>query len=90
MARVCVVDDEALMRDSVAAILKRQGHTVEAFGDPRDALEAVRIIREDWTIQELKDHGEETGLKAEPELAGKEAWSASDVGVCSSGTARRS
>lgn len=30
--------------------------------------------------QELKDHGEEAGLKAEPELAGKEAWSASDVG----------
>ncbi len=54
MARVCVVDDEELMRDSVAAILKRQGHSVEAFDDPQDALEAARCGSFDLLVTDMK------------------------------------
>jgi len=57
MARVCVVDDEELMRDSVAAILKRQGHSVEAFDDPRDALEAARSGSFDLIVTDMKMPG---------------------------------
>lgn len=45
-----------------------------------NAVEAVTIIREDLTIQELRDHGEEMGLEAVPEHAGKEAWNAANMG----------
>ena len=54
MAKVCLVDDEELMRDSVAAILKRQGHAVEAFDDPHDALEAARGGSFDVLVTDLK------------------------------------
>jgi DNA-binding NtrC family response regulator len=57
MARVCVVDDEELMRDSVAAILKRRGHAVEAFGDPQDALEAARGGSFDLIVTDMKMPG---------------------------------
>ena len=57
MAKVCVVDDEELMRDSVATILKRQGHSVEAFDDPHDALEAARGGSFDLIVTDLKMPG---------------------------------
>lgn len=57
MARVCVVDDEELMRDSVATILKRAGHSVEAFDDPHDALEAARGGSFDLIVTDLKMPG---------------------------------
>jgi two-component system, NtrC family, response regulator HydG len=57
MARVCVVDDEELMRDSVATILKRQGHSVEAFDDPYDALEVARGGSFDLVVTDLKMPG---------------------------------
>jgi DNA-binding NtrC family response regulator len=57
MAKVCVVDDEELMRDSVATILKRAGHSVEAFDDPYDALEAVRGGSFDLIVTDLKMPG---------------------------------
>lgn len=57
MARICLVDDEELMRDSVTAILKRQGHGVEAFDDPHDALEAARGGSFDVLVTDLKMPG---------------------------------
>ncbi len=54
MAKVCLIDDEELMRDSVAAILKRQGHSVEVFEDPHDALEAARCGSFDALVTDLK------------------------------------
>ena len=57
MARICLVDDEELMRDSVATILKRQGHTVEAFDDPHDALEAARGGSFEVLVTDLKMPG---------------------------------
>ncbi len=57
MAKVCVVDDEELMRDSVATILKRAGHNVEAFDDPHDALEAARGGSFDLIVTDLKMPG---------------------------------
>jgi hypothetical protein len=45
-----------------------------------NGVEAVTIIREDLTIQELRDRGEKMGLQAVPEMAGKEAWNVANVG----------
>jgi len=57
MSKVCVVDDEALMRDSIASVLARQGHRVETFGDPLDALEAARGGAFDVIVTDLKMPG---------------------------------
>lgn len=40
--RVLVVEDEALLRWSLAEILRRQGHTVIEAGSAGDAREAIR------------------------------------------------
>ena len=53
MARVCVVDDKALMRDSLAATLIQEDHAVEAFEDPRDALAAARTSGFDVVVTDL-------------------------------------
>lgn len=57
MAKVCLVDDEELMRDSVASVLKRQGHSVEAFDNPHDALEAARGGSFEVLVTDLKMPG---------------------------------
>jgi len=54
MARVCVVDDEELMRDSLRAILCREDHEVETYQHGRDALEAARQRVFDLVITDLK------------------------------------
>ena len=41
MGRILVVDDKELMRDSVAAILSRKGHTVITAADGHAALWAA-------------------------------------------------
>ncbi len=43
MARICVVDDKEIIRDSLAAALTREDHTVTTFADP---VEAVRELTE--------------------------------------------
>jgi DNA-binding NtrC family response regulator len=57
MARVCVVDDKELMRDSLAAMLVREDHEVEVFADAREALEAARRRRYDVVVTDLKMPG---------------------------------
>lgn len=41
MARICVVDDKELIRDSLQEALSREDHEVTAFGDPLEAREAI-------------------------------------------------
>ena len=57
MARICVVDDEELMRDSLKATLCREGHEVELHEHGRDALEAARQRVFDLVITALKMRG---------------------------------
>ncbi len=54
MARVCVVDDKAVMRESVSLILTRADHLVETFADPTEALPVALEGRFDLILTDLK------------------------------------
>src|SRR5581483_991109 len=55
MARILVVDDQEMMRDSLAGTLVREGHEVVATGDPSNAVERLSNgARFDLLITDLK------------------------------------
>jgi DNA-binding NtrC family response regulator len=54
MARICVIDDKELIRDSLQETLGREDHTVTAFGDPVEALDAVKGGTFDLALSDLK------------------------------------
>src|SRR5690242_8158629 len=55
MARILVVDDQEMMRDSLAGTLVREGHEVVATGDPTQAVEKLAAgTRFDLLITDLK------------------------------------
>ncbi len=54
MARVCVVDDQAVMRDSVAAALERADHVVTTFADPVEASERINAKCFDLVLTDLR------------------------------------
>ena len=54
MACVCVIDDQAMMRDSLATALKAQDHRVYAFGTAHDALTDIRQRSFDVVITDLR------------------------------------
>ena len=57
MGRVCVVDDKEMLRDSLAETLRREDHLVQAFGDPGEALEAIKAGAFDCVVTDLKMPG---------------------------------
>jgi len=57
MARICVVDDKELIRDSLAETLAREDHEVTTFGHPREALEAIPGGGFDLVLSDLKMPG---------------------------------
>jgi len=57
MARVCVVDDQELMRDSLAATLSREDHEVDTFGLPAEALERIKASPYDAIVSDQKMPG---------------------------------
>jgi len=57
--RILVVDDEELLAESLAEILRLQGHSVESFTDPRLALRrlesnSVDVLFTDLGMPELE------------------------------------
>ncbi len=54
MARICVVDDKELLRDSLSETLRREDHQVAAFGSSVEALEAVKAQPFDVIVSDLK------------------------------------
>ncbi len=54
MAEICVIDDQAVIRESVAETLERAHHRVTAFADASVAVEAIRQSRFDLVITDLK------------------------------------
>ncbi|MFG0330965.1 MAG: sigma-54-dependent transcriptional regulator [Phycisphaerales bacterium] len=54
MSRILIVDDKELMRDSVGAMLSREGHTVVAAADAKSALRVVCDRRPDLVLTDLK------------------------------------
>jgi two-component system, NtrC family, response regulator HydG len=57
MGRVCVVDDKEMLRESIAETLTRDDHVVTTFGDPIEALEAIKSGSFDCVITDLKMPG---------------------------------
>jgi DNA-binding NtrC family response regulator len=57
MGKVLVVDDKELMRDSVAAILTRKGHTVITAPDARAALGRISDKRPECVVTDLQMPG---------------------------------
>ena len=54
MARILVVDDKELMRDGVATMLSRKGHSVVAASDARMALTRIAEKRPDCVVTDLQ------------------------------------
>jgi DNA-binding NtrC family response regulator len=54
MARICVLDDKEIIRDSLSATLQREDHEVEAFEDPMTAIAEIRRNRFDLVLSDLK------------------------------------
>ncbi len=54
MARLCVVDDKEILRDSLSAALEREDHTVTAFADPTAALREIVAGKFDLVLADLK------------------------------------
>src|SRR5688500_1883198 len=57
MARICVVDDNEILRESVAEALTREDHQVTIFSDPVEALKAIQATTFDCIISDLKMPG---------------------------------
>jgi len=54
MAKILVVDDQEMMRDSLAANLASEGHDVVAAGDGAAALQRLTGTKFDLLISDLK------------------------------------
>ena len=54
MARILIVDDQEMMRDSLAATLAREGHEIVAAGDGPAAVSRLEAGRFDLLITDLK------------------------------------
>ncbi len=74
MGRICVVDDNEMLRESLAETLSREDHTVNTFADPIEALRAIRAGTFDCIITDLKMPGMDgVSLLREARSAGCEA-----------------
>jgi len=57
MGRICVVDDNEMLRESVAETLTREDHAVTPFGEPAEALRAIVGGGFDCVVTDLKMPG---------------------------------
>lgn len=57
MALICVVDDQAMMRDSLEATLTAQDHKVVSFDNAQEALTAIRQRPFDVVLTDLRIPG---------------------------------
>ncbi len=74
MARICVVDDNEMLRESAAEALTRDDHAVTSFADPTEALKAIRTTAFDCIVSDLKMPGMDgVTLLREARAAGCEA-----------------
>lgn len=54
MADICVVDDQEILRESLAATLTREDHRVTTFADPVKALSLIKKNQFDVVLTDLK------------------------------------
>jgi DNA-binding NtrC family response regulator len=56
-ARILVVDDELIMRESLSGWLKRDGHEVETAASGEEALDKIKEVRFDILLVDIKMEG---------------------------------
>ena len=56
-AKILIVDDELIMRESLAGWLKRDGYTVDAAPSGEEALEKLKEARFDIMLVDIKMEG---------------------------------
>jgi len=54
MSAICVIDDTEVVRESVAATLRRCDHQVSTFADAREGVESINSAHYDLVITDLK------------------------------------
>ena len=54
MSKICVVDDKAILRESLTVALSRDDHQVTAFADPVEALGEIKAQAFDVVLCDLK------------------------------------
>jgi len=86
MAKILIVDDEALIRDLESRICSSAGHECEAFGSVAEALSALENARFNLVITDMNMPGR-TGLDLLRQL--KEDGSTVPV-ICVSGSVGKS
>lgn len=57
MGRVCVIDDNEMLRESVQETLSREDHVVTVFADPVEALKSIKTVTYDCIVTDLKMPG---------------------------------
>ncbi len=55
--KILIVDDEVIMRESLAGWLERDGHLVEKAGSGEEALENIKTVRFDILLVDIKMGG---------------------------------
>lgn len=74
MGRICVVDDNEMLRESIEETLTREDHVVTTFADPAEALKAIKTAVFDCIVTDLKMPGMDgVTLLREARAAGCEA-----------------
>jgi CheY-like chemotaxis protein len=71
--RILIVDDDRAFRLSTAALLRSDGHVVEAVGDGQSAVDALRAQRFDLVLLDIRMPGIDgvevlRQIRGEPEL----------------------
>ncbi len=74
MGRICVVDDNEMLRESVEETLTREDHVVTVFADPIEALKSIKSSPYDCVVTDLKMPGMDgVSLLQEARAAGCDA-----------------
>ena len=55
--KILIVDDELIMRESLAGWLERDGHTVQTAPSGEEALEILKEVRFDILLVDIKMEG---------------------------------
>ena len=56
-AKILIVDDELIMRESLAGWLQRDGHTIDTAPSGEEALEKLKGARFDIMLVDIKMEG---------------------------------
>jgi CheY-like chemotaxis protein len=63
MPRVLIVEDDAMMADTIASMVELFGYETVIFNDPKGAIDAARREHPDVVLLDLNLPGEQSGIE---------------------------